>query len=129
MKTFIVKCQLEKVLAMKSGSYIPQRGDIVWLNFNPQKGHEQRGKRPAVILSPKIYNEKTSLCLCLPITSKKKGYPFEVALPSSLPIEGVVLTDQIKSLDFSVRDITYICKAPNKMIQDIQKNVLALIVE
>jgi len=114
---------------MKSGSYIPDRGDIVWLNFNPQAGHEQRGKRPALILSPKIYNEKTSLCLCLPITSKIKGYPFEVALPSKLPIEGVILSDQIKSLDFRVREITFICKAPNNIIETVQKNVLALVEE
>jgi len=114
---------------MKSGSYIPDRGDIVWLNFNPQAGHEQRGKRPALILSSKIYNEKTSLCLCLPITSKIKGYPFEVALPSKLPIEGVILSDQIKSLDFRVREITFICKAPNSVIKIVQKNVLALIEE
>jgi len=114
---------------MKSGSYIPERGDIVWLNFNPQKGHEQRGKRPALVLSPKIYNEKTSLCVCIPITSKKKGYPFEVVLPDKLPIEGVILSDQIKNLDFSAREITFICKAPSTIIQLVQKNILALIVE
>jgi len=74
---------------MKSGSnmtddYVPDRGDIVWLNFTPQTGHEQRGKRRALILSPKIYNEKTSICICLPIRSKVKGYPFEVVLPKGL---------------------------------------------
>ena len=112
---------------MKSGSYIPQRGDIVWLNFNPQAGHEQRGKRPALIMSPKIYNEKTSLCLCLPITSKVKGYPFEVALPQKLPIEGVILSDQIKNLDFKAREITFVCKAPNSVVETVQKNILALV--
>jgi len=117
------------VLVMKSGSYIPDRGDIVWLNFNPQAGHEQRGKRPALILSPKIYNKKTSLCLCLPITSKIKGYPFEVPLPSELSIEGVVLSDQIKNLDFRIREIAFICKAPNDVIQTVQQNVLALVME
>ncbi len=112
---------------MKSGSYVPERGDIIWLNFNPQAGHEQRGKRPALVLSPKIYNEKTSLCLCLPITSKIKGYPFEVPLSSKLPIQGVVLSDQIKNLDFTVREITFICKADDNLIQIVQKNVLALV--
>jgi len=112
---------------MKSGSYVPDRGDIVWLNFTPQAGHEQRGKRPALILSPKSYNEKTSLCLCLPITSKVKGYPFEVPLPSGLPIEGVVLSDQIKNLDFRAREMTFICKAPSGVIDVVQKNVLALV--
>jgi mRNA interferase MazF len=116
-------------LAIRSGSYIPDRGDSAWLNLNPQAGHEQRGKRPALILSPKIYNKKTSLCLCLPITSKIKGYPFEVPLPSELSIEGVVLSDQIKNLDFGVREITFICKAPNDVVQTVQKNVLALVRE
>ena len=114
---------------MKSGKnthYIPDRGDIVWLNFTPQTGHEQRGKRPALILSPKIYNEKTSLCICLPITSKIKGYPFEVALPHGLEVEGVVLSDQIKNLDFIAREVSYICDASDEVLSRVQKNVLAL---
>ncbi len=112
---------------MKSGNYIPDRGDIVWINFTPQAGHEQRGKRPALILSPKIYNEKTSLCICLPITSKIKGYPFEVTLPKNLEIQGVILSDQIKNLDFSVRDISFICKVSPSVVKSVQKNILALI--
>ncbi len=112
---------------MKSGSYVPDRGDVVWLNFTPQAGHEQRGKRPALILSPKIYNEKTSLCVCLPITSKVKGYPFEVALPDMLEIQGVILSDQIKNLDFSVRDISFICRVSDEVVNQVQKNVLALV--
>ena len=112
---------------MKSGNYVPDRGDIVWLNFTPQAGHEQRGKRPALILSPKIYNEKTSLCIALPITSKIKGYPFEVTLPKNLPVEGVILSDQVKSLDFSVLDISFICKVPSSVVESIQKNVVALV--
>ncbi|MFK5976530.1 MAG: endoribonuclease MazF [Sulfurovum sp.] len=112
---------------MKSGSYIPDRGDIVWINFTPQTGHEQRGKRPALILSPKIYNEKTSLCICLPITSKIKGYPFEVALPKGLEVAGVILSDQIKSLDFVAREISFIDKVPNEVLVQVQKNVLALV--
>lgn len=112
---------------MKSGNYVPSRGDIVWLNFTPEAGHEQRGKRPALILSPKIYNEKTSLCICLPITSKVKGYPFEVALPKGLEIQGVVLSDQIKNLDFTVPDISFICKVDDDVLVSVQKNVLALL--
>ena len=114
---------------MKSGSYVPDRGDIVWLDFNPQTGHEQRGKRPALIVSPKIYNQKTSLCLCLPITSKIKGYPFEVALPENLQINGVVLSDQVKNLDFVARKVTFICKAPKSVMQNAQQNIVALITE
>ncbi len=112
---------------MKSGSYIPNRGDIVWLNFTPQAGHEQRGLRLAIVLSPKIYNEKTSLCICFPITSKIKGYPFEIPLPKDLPISGVILSDQIKNLDYVKREISFICKAPNSVIELLQKNILALI--
>ena len=117
---------------MKSGNnpsetYFPDRGDIVWLNFTPQTGHEQRGKRPALILSPKIYNEKTSLCVCLPITSKVKGYPFEVPLPKGLEVEGVILSDQIKNLDYVARDVSFICKASHEVLVKVQKNVLALV--
>jgi len=117
---------------MKRGSdtpttYIPDRGDIVWLNFTPQTGHEQRGKRPALILSPKIYNEKTSLCICLPITSKVKGYPFEVPLSEGLEVKGVILSDQIKNLDFTAREVSYICDVPDDVLARVQKNVLALV--
>jgi mRNA interferase MazF len=112
---------------MKSGNYIPDRGDLVWLNFTPQAGHEQRGKRPALVLSPKIYNEKSSLCVVLPITSKIKGYPFEVLLPQGVEIEGTILSDQIKNLDFVARDISFISKVPQSVLNDVQKNVLALV--
>ena len=112
---------------MRSGSYVPDRGDIVWINFTPQAGHEQRGKRPALIISPKIYNEKTSLCICLPITSKVKGYPFEVALPSNLDIQGVILSDQIKNLDFLAREISFVCKVSGALVEKVQKNIFALV--
>ena len=112
---------------MKSGSYVPKRGDIVWLNFTPQAGHEQRGKRPALVLSPQIYNEKTSLCVCLPITSKVKGYPFEVALPKGLEVEGVILSDQIKNLDFVAREVAFICEVPKGVLENVQKNIVALV--
>ena len=106
---------------------MPDRGDIVWLNFTPQTGQAQRGKRPALILSPKIYNEKTSLFICLPITSKVKGYPFEVALPKGFEIEGVILSDQVKNLDFTAREIAYIGEVPHEVLVNVQKNVLALV--
>jgi len=114
---------------MKSGDFVPQRGDVVWLNFTPQAGHEQRGKRPALVISPKIYNEKTSLCLCLPITSKVKNYPFEVALPKDFAIEGVILSDQLKSLDFQAREASYIATLPAEIIANVQENIKALIEE
>jgi mRNA interferase MazF len=90
--------------------YIPERGDIVWLDFTPQTGHEQQGKRPAIVLSPQAYNKKTGLALFCPITSKQKGYPFEVEINTG-KINGVVLSDQIKSLDWQQRGVDFIEKA------------------
>jgi mRNA interferase MazF len=84
-------------------AYVPERGDIVWISLNPQAGHEQAGRRPAVVVSPKSYNGKVGLGLFCPITSKIKGYPFEVVVPEGLSIGGVVLADQVKSLDWRVR--------------------------
>jgi len=83
--------------------YVPDRGDVVWLNFTPQAGHEQAGHRPALVLSPAAYNGKTGLMLCCPITSREKGYPFEVKLDTRAGVSGVVLADQIKSLDWRAR--------------------------
>ena len=106
---------------MVSKIYIPERGDIVWLDFNPQLGHEQRGRRPALTLSFKAYNEKIGLALFCPITSKVKGYPFEVELELK-KIKGSVLSDQIKSLDWRERNIEFIEKiGDNKMEEVIEK--------
>ncbi len=82
-------------------AYVPDRGDVIWLTFDPQEGHEQAGRRPALILSPVSYNSKVGLALLCPITKQQKGYPFEVALPTGFAITGVVLSDQIKSLDLA----------------------------
>lgn len=76
---------------MVTNEYVPDRGDLVWLQFNLQAGHEQAGKRPAIVISPAAYNGKVGLSLFCPITSKRKGYPFEVIIPQDLPIEGVIL--------------------------------------
>ena len=83
--------------------YVPERGDVVWLNFTSQAGHEQAGHRPALVLSPATYNGKTGLMLCCPITSQVKGYPFEVALDADIASRGVILSDQVKSLDWRAR--------------------------
>ena len=82
---------------------VPDRGDVVWLDFNPQAGHEQSGRRPAVVLSPAAYNAKVGLALVCPITSQVKGYPFEVAIPNDTTVAGVILADQVKSLDWRAR--------------------------
>ncbi|MBE0416359.1 MAG: endoribonuclease MazF [Coriobacteriia bacterium] len=84
-------------------SWVPERGDIVWIDMNPSAGHEQAGRRPALVLSPASYNGKVGLAILVPITSQVKGYPFEVALPGNLPVTGVVLSDQAKSLDWRSR--------------------------
>lgn len=90
--------------------YIPQRGDLIWLNFKPQIGREQSGRRPAIVLSNSSYNEIVGLAIICPITTKIKGYPFEVALPSKLSVSGVILADQIKSLDWKQRNAEFIGK-------------------
>jgi mRNA interferase MazF len=88
---------------MKKSRYVPDRGDIVWLQFNPQAGHEQAGHRPALVLSPASYNRVSGLMLCCPMTSHKKGYPFEVVMSDDLHRTSVVLADQVKSLDWRTR--------------------------
>jgi mRNA interferase MazF len=88
---------------MSRQSYVPDRGDIVWLQFNPQAGHEQAGRRPALVLSPASYNRRSGLMLCCPMTSQRKGYPFEVVNAVDTDRESVVLADQVKSLDWKVR--------------------------
>ena len=100
-------------------NYFPDRGDVVWLQFNPQAGHEQAGKRPALVLSPKEYNQKTGLALFCPITGKVKGYPFEVKLPEGLPVEGVILADQIKNLDWISRSAQFVCLIPMEIMQEV----------
>ena len=100
-------------------AYCPQRGDIVWLSFNPQAGHEQAGHRPALVLSPREYNQKVGLALFCPITSQIKGYPFEVALPARLPLSGVVLSDQIKSLDWKTRKASFCAKLPPSFLEEV----------
>jgi mRNA interferase MazF len=92
--------------------YVPERGDIIWLELNPQAGHEQAGHRPGLVISPKADNQKVGLALICPITSRVKGYPFEVAVPQGLPCAGVVLADQIKSLDWRARKASFVAKLP-----------------
>jgi len=114
---------------MSSNDYIPSRGDAVWLQFNPQAGHEQAGRRPALVISPKTYNEKVGLALLCPITSKVKGYPFEVSLPSGLNVNGVILSDQLKSLDWRSRQAKFICAVPADVVSEVVAKVRAIIDE
>lgn len=94
-------------------SWVPERGEIVWISLHPTRGHEQCGRRPALIVSPQAYNGKVGLALVCPITSKTKGYPFEVPIPDGLPVRGVVLSDQVKSLDWRARDAERACALPS----------------
>lgn len=124
-------------------SYIPDRGDIVWLHFSPQAGHEQSGHRPALVVSPKFYNAKAGLALFCPITSRIKGHPFEVVLPRGAmaaaagrapavdPLEGAaaILSDQIKSLDWRVREAKRISKAPREVMHEVLAKIRSLIEE
>lgn len=108
-------------------SYIPKRGDAIWLDFNPQQGREQAGRRPAFVVSPASYNGKVGLALLCPITSRIKGYPFEVAIPEGFPVQGVVLSDQLKSLDWQSRRADFICTLPDSVAQEVLKKVVALL--
>ena len=104
---------------MTAVSQAPARGDTVWIDFDPQTGSEQAGRRPAVVLSPLSYNRTVGLALLCPITSRVKGYPFEVALPPGLPVRGVVLADQIKSLDWRARRAEALASLPTDTIDEI----------
>lgn len=84
-------------------SFIPDRGDVVWINLDPQAGHEQAGVRPVLVLSPAAYNGRVGLMVCCPITTQSKGYPFEVLIKNNLKVSGVILADQVKSLDWKAR--------------------------
>lgn len=109
------------------GGYVPERGDVVWLQFNPQAGHEQAGRRPALVVSPRAYNDKVGLALFCPITSQVKGYAFEVVLPAKLKISGAVLSDQIKSLDWRARKVKRICIAPQQATDEVLAKIALLL--
>jgi len=108
--------------------YIPERGDIVWVNFNPARGHEQAHRRPALVLSLKLYNEKRGMMVACPVTSKVKHYPFEVELKAG-KLDGVILVDQIRSLDWHARKIAFIQKAPLPAVAATQEQIVRLMTE
>lgn len=108
-------------------AYIPDNGDIIWITFNPQAGHEQAGRRPALVLSPAAYNGKVGLAILCPITSQIKGYPFEVILPDGLEINGAILSDQVKSLDWKARNAEFACKLPTAAFNEVVSKLSTLI--
>jgi mRNA interferase MazF len=105
--------------------YVPEPGDIVWLNFTPQSGREQAGHRPAVVLTPRAYNSKTSLMLCCPMTTQIKGYPFEVLIAGTPP--AVILADQIKSVDWRSRKAVAKGAVSAEELADVRAKILTLV--
>jgi len=110
-----------------SAPYIPDRGDVVKMSFDPQAGHEQAGWRPALVISPRLYNEASSLALFCPITSRIKGYPFEVLLPEGGEVTGAILADQLRSLDWRARKARFAGKAPEVAVREVLGLVGALV--
>jgi len=115
---------------VKARPYVPQRGDLVYVNFDPQAGSEQAGRRPALVLSPAEYNSRTGLAIMCPVTSNVKGYPFEVEIPSAGgKLSGVVLSDHVKNLDWRVRKADFVAKAPTSLLDDVLAKLNALLFE
>lgn len=106
--------------------FVPDEGDVVWLDFNPQNGHEQAGRRPALVLSGAVYNRTTGLMLCCPMTTHIKGYPFEVVVPSTNKTS-VVLSDHMKNLDWKARNAVFKEKIPAKVLAEVRAKIIALI--
>lgn len=106
---------------------VPARGDIVRISFSPQSGHEQAGWRPVLVVSPEAYNRASSLALLCPTTSRAKGYPFEVQLPGGGPVSGVVLVDQIRSLDWRARKARLVARASAAVIDDVLARLAPLV--
>ena len=104
---------------VKAEAYVPDRGDVVWISLNPQAGHEQAGRRPALVLSPMAYNDRVGLAILCPITSQIKGYPFEVLIPEGLSARGVILADQVKSVDWRARRAELICTLSPETVAEV----------
>ena len=104
-------------------AYVPERGDVIWISLSPQVGHEQAGRRPAVVLSPAAYNDKVGLAILCPITGQIKGYPFEVLIPPGLAVSGAILSDQVKSLDWRARQAEFICALPVMTVAEVLRKL------
>ena len=110
-----------------AATYCPKRGDVVWLSFTPQTGHEQAGHRPALVLSPQSYNRKVGLAILCPITSQVKGYPFEVIIPTGLKVSGAILSDQVKNMDWKARNASRLCHLPETTVRQVLNKVGTLL--
>lgn len=103
---------------VRARTFIPNRGDAIWIDFDPQAGHEQAGRRPALVLSPESYNGLVGLALVCPITNKRKGYPFEVVIPDGVNVTGTILADQVRSLDWKIRRAEFIARLPDSVVRE-----------
>lgn len=112
---------------MVNAEYVPDRGDLVWLDFSPQSGHEQAGRRPALALSPATYNGRVGLALFCPITRQEKGYPFEVRIPPGREIQGVILSDQIRNLDWRARNASFVAHLPEETVVSVLQKAISLL--
>ena len=110
-----------------SHTYCPKRGDVIWLSFEPQAGHEQAGHRPALTLSPEFYNRRTGVGVFCPITSQIKDYPFEVVVPPGFKATGAIMADHVKSLDWTVRGSRFLCKLPDAVVSEVLGKLNALL--
>lgn len=109
------------------GAYCPDAGDVIDISFDPQEGREQRGRRPALVLTTRAYNRRAGLCVLCPITNRQKGYPFEVVIPGGHPVAGVVLSDQVKSLSWERRNSTFRCLGPPDVVRETRGKISALL--
>lgn len=112
---------------IKLPKFVPDRGDIIWLNFDPSLGHEQSGRRPGIVLSSLKYNQKVGLAIVCPITSQEKGYPFEVRIPEGFKIKGVILSDQMRCIDLNKRKIDLIFKIPHSVVEMVQSLAISIL--
>src|SRR5713226_6707824 len=108
-------------------AYVPDAGDLIWLTFDPQAGHEQAGRRPALVLSPKIYNQKSGLALVCPVTNRAKGYPFEVTVPIGRGVTGVILADHVKSVDWKARRAEKLAICPLEIVNEVLARLAPLL--
>lgn len=112
---------------MSKSQYVPRKGDIVWLDFTPQAGHEQAGRRPALVLTPTEYNRLIGLAVVCPITNEKKGFPWEVEISANDFVSGVVLSDQVKSLDWRKRHAEFLCTPDEALLTEVLERAMALL--
>lgn len=112
---------------MSDPAYVPGRGHLVWLSFTPHAGHEQGGRRPALVLTPANYNALTGLMIAVPITSRVKGYPFEVALPEGGAVQGVILSDHARSVDWRARRAEFVSEVGDTVLEEVGGKLAVLL--